>query len=385
MSVGLETHLVPTQVAQARWLVHAERLELLCDRVEMAVLRRPTEDVHDLLLGRAVKEAVQAFLHHEGDPRAAALRASPWFERIGERQARLGQGPAELADYFRRARQATQRGLRDAFGHALVGTSLIQLREALMVYLDLLLHHARRGMERVLCARPSGPEDCRGRLTEALFEQADEGSLTQLARGSGLTDGHWVPLIAIGGPLPPTLLSHTDVLHRAAGTEAVVPSAWLEDNPIRSPHAQVVSGPSVTLGALPEAINLTRRASELLSSEAVCDPRPVVPCSDLLGLLLIDANPVLVDLLVAKHLGPLEQMGDSRRSKLAGTLLDWLQHGLPANQLARVLDLPTQTVHSRLKTCREIFASQLDDPVQRLELIVALRAAVPRWTTPNAG
>ncbi|WP_442885951.1 helix-turn-helix domain-containing protein [Aeromicrobium sp. Sec7.5] len=50
-------------------------------------------------------------------------------------------------------------------------------------------------------------------------------------------------------------------------------------------------------------------------------------------------------------------------------------------QRARARDrgAPPQTVHHRLKQCRDIFGTVLDEPTQRLELIVALRASQPEW------
>ncbi|MGJ9422531.1 helix-turn-helix domain-containing protein [Aeromicrobium sp. CF3.5] len=381
--VGLDERPIPGRVAHARWTVPAESLALLRDRVELAVAGT-SDDVSDQLLVSALHEAVQAFLQHDGDPRGAARQVAPWFERIGERQARLGEELPALIQHFQKARQATQRGLRDALGVALVGESLVQLRQSLMAYLDLLLQHAARGMERAHKTQQMSLSACRDHLIDALFDHTDESSLNYLARSVGLADDAYVPVIAIGGPLPAALLNHPDVLRRGSDTEAAVPASWCDEAAVASKNAQVVMGPKVRLGALNEAIGLTRCAARLLSGRTVIDSRSVVPCSDLLALLLVDANPVLVDLLATKHLGPLEAMGESRRAKLGGTLLDWLERGLPANQLARELQLPTQTVHSRLKTCRSIYEGVLDDPVQRLELVIALRAKVPGWRSAAA-
>lgn len=376
--VGLDERRGPGRLGQPRWTMPPESLEVLRERVELAVAGS-SDDVSDQLLARALHEAVQAFVKHDGDPRAAATRVAPWFERIGERQGRLGEEQATLVLHFQKARQATQRGLRDALGIELVGESLVELRQSLMTYLDLLLQHTTRGMERAQKTQDMSLSACRDHLIDTLFDHTDEPSLNYLARSVGLVDDAYVPVIAIGGPLPTALLNHPDVLHRGSSTEAAVPASWCDDATVASPNAQVIMGPKVRLGALNEAIGLTRCAARLLKSQTVTDARSVVPCSDLLALLLVDANPVLVDLLVTKHLGPLEAMGESRRAKLGGTLLDWLERGLPANQLARELQLPTQTVHSRLKTCRSIYDGVLDDPVQRLELMIALRARVPRW------
>ena len=378
--IDLETQREPLRLDPAPDPLSDTDVQLFLERVEIAV-SGPTRQVEDLLLHRVISEAVRAFLDHPGDPRAAALEATAEFERIGERSARLGDDTATLAQYFQRARQATQCGLRDAVGSAVVGHALVRLREDLMLYLDLLFQHARGGLERTRTLLTLDDQQCRDRLRSVLFERATEGSLTQLAAAAGLTDQMYLPVVAIDEPLPTALIRHTEVLSRHGRTEAIIPAAWSLEEIAAQVAGRVIIGPPARLGAVADAVALARRAAALVRGGAVSDQRRLIPCDDLLGDLLVSFSPLLVDLLVTKHLGPLVDMALSRRIPLAETLLHWLERGVPTNQLARDLGLPPQTVHSRLKSARVTFGDTLDDPAQRLELIVALRAALPQWRT----
>src|SRR5699024_12338571 len=63
--------------------------------------------------------------------------------------------------------------------------------------------------------------------------------------------------------------------------------------------------------------------------------------------------------------------------------LEHLLAGGPVSQAARNLGIPVQTAHSRMMTIRQMMGHALEDPNQRFELIIALRAALPRWRTES--
>ncbi|WP_293783433.1 helix-turn-helix domain-containing protein, partial [uncultured Aeromicrobium sp.] len=140
-----------------------------------------------------------------------------------------------------------------------------------------------------------------------------------------------------------------------------------------------VLGPAVALDDAAAAVALVRRAAVMLAEGTIEDPRRLVPFQDLLGTMLLTSNPVLNELMIAKHFGTWEQMPAARRVALAEFLQLWLERGQPTNHLARELGIPPQTAHSRMKAVRQLLGEALDDPTQRLELMVALRALLPRW------
>ncbi|WP_375001747.1 helix-turn-helix domain-containing protein [Aeromicrobium sp. CTD01-1L150] len=356
-------------------------LEVLRDRIDRAVrAASDTDRVEDVLLSRVLRESVDAFITSGGDPQAAAELVAPWLERIGERQARLGADVESLADAFRCAQSAAQKGLRDAVGRVLVGDPLTAVREALMAYVSLLYRHARTGMERVQAMAEMSEAEKTDRLRKAAFERTSNTALRDLAAAAGLPLNAWyVAVVCVEGDVPPQLRDHPRTLAHASEPEVLVPSTWTSSRIAGMLENQAVSGPAAALADAADAVMLARRAATLLRDAQVSDERRLVPCTDLLGELLISTDSLLTELIGQKHLGPLEEMRPSRRLNLAKTVLHWLERGVTANQLARDLGIPPQTVHSRLKAAKATFGDALDDPTQRLELIVALRTAIARW------
>ena len=76
-----------------------------------------------------------------------------------------------------------------------------------------------------------------------------------------------------------------------------------------------------------------------------------------------------------------------RRSALDSTILDdaVARQDTVTQLIARDLGIPPQTVHSRMKNIRELFGDAIKGPTQRLELIIALQATLPRWRAEASG
>ena len=94
---------------------------------------------------------------------------------------------------------------------------------------------------------------------------------------------------------------------------------------------------------------------------------------------MVTADPFVSDLLAERRLSPLTSLTLQKRLTLGATLLRMLESGLPGNRLAHEFDVPAATVYSRITRLRDLFGADLDDPTCRFELIIALRAALPRW------
>ncbi|NGZ99835.1 hypothetical protein G5V59_04610 [Nocardioides sp. W3-2-3] len=62
------------------------------------------------------------------------------------------------------------------------------------------------------------------------------------------------------------------------------------------------------------------------------DDRVLVPCTEMLGPLLVAGNPLLSGLLASKHLTVLDGIRPARRKDLALTLLRWLESASATNQ-----------------------------------------------------
>ncbi|MGJ9412647.1 helix-turn-helix domain-containing protein [Aeromicrobium sp. CF4.19] len=385
MSIAeLEHHPAPPARHVARGTVSLSvslsGLEGLRNRIDRAIVASVGGRAEDHLLSTVIHEAVTVFVQHGTRPRAAAATIAARLEQIGERQAQAGFTPDDLAACFVLARTEAQRGLCSALSDAVTADQLTSLREDLMAFLHHLSEHARRGLERrrrLLALPPQYRDDM---LHAALFEASSRTTLEALAPTVGLDPrAQVVAIVSCSVELPLALRAHPETITNRSALEALVPAEWTVQRVVGMLRGQAVIGPMAALSEAGEVVALTRRAADALREQRAQDPRPLVPCVDLLGELLVGADPLLGDLLAAKHLPPLQAMPTQRRVSLGEFLLHWLERGLPTNQLARDLGIPPQTAHSRMKNVRSIYGSLLEDPRHRLELIAALRAAIPRW------
>ncbi len=106
---------------------------------------------------------------------------------------------------------------------------------------------------------------------------------------------------------------------------------------------------------------------------------------DVLTELLLFDNPALVERLVARRLGPLDELTPKARRRMELTALAYVQHGGNAAAMARALGLHAQTARYRLTRLRALLGDALDDPDARFELEAALRAVLsgsPRSLPP---
>lgn len=332
----------------------------------------------DELVERLVSTAATAFLEEDGSPEHAASRVAPLLRQLGERHACRGLAPERLDQGFLHARTAAQRGLQfvvlppGAAGH------LVGLREDLTRFVQLLRRHTLAAWERAHAFLEAADEP--GRLGAALLRPTSRPLSDQLVRRAGLDpEADYVLVVACGGTLPTALTSASGAVPGAHPREVLLPADRLDGILGNARAPQVVVGPAARLPAIGETADLVRRAAELVADAVVVDDRAVVPCTDLLSALVVAGNPGLTGLIAAKHLAPLQQLSPARRLATAELMLRWLETGLPINALARDMGVPQQTAHSRMQRVRTLYGDRLDDPTQRLELIIALQSAVPRW------
>ena len=100
----------------------------------------------------------------------------------------------------------------------------------------------------------------------------------------------------------------------------------------------------------------------------------LVLADEQLTALILHADRGLLDDLARQRLAPLADETESSRERLAKTLLAWLDHQGKVPEIAAALHVHPQTVRYRLGRLRECFGSALDDPEDRFELALVLRA-----------
>lgn len=337
--------------------------ELTLGRI-VRTISRVTDAPIDLRTRSLVAACFDEFLRADCRPRVALRATAQLMDELGAARAQAGVSRRDIETAFVQVHDIVMSSLRQLTRGQVVGEPMLRLRRDVKHYLA--------GLHRQLCAAVAREEVRQDR------EHAERAALH-----GGLAvpevEGPVRLVVAVVDELPHELLGDARFLPGRSCFEVVLPEeidlAELENRVA----GQVVVGPLTSGSELEESAVLVWRAAALLRDGRAVDRRRLVPFSELLGLLLISGSPVMARLLAEKHLAPLAPFTPHRRRELASTLLAWLERGVAGNVLAREIGVPPQTVHHRLKQCRDLFGAVLDEPTQRLELIVALRASQPEW------
>lgn len=354
----------------------SQRLDLLRGRITDSILQAAGGG-NDALLGEIVRAALRTFIESHADVQRAAGSVAHLMEQIGARQARRGFDAADLTASFRTALVATQKGLPLVVGDLVTRDVLLQLREDLVAYLSELQIHAHAGLVRTRRHLAMSPDERRGQFERLTFGIEQGGNHDEFACLDPYAS--MVAIVSLTIPIPATLHEHPRTIRGPSPYEILVPESWDVDEVALQLAGPAVVGPAAPVLQAAEALTLARQAAGLLRDGTVVDSRDVVPCADLLSALVVHANPLLAELMVDKHLGELRAMSPQRRVDLGELLLSTLENGQPMAASARALGISRQTAHSRMKPLRTMLGDALNDPSQRLELTVALRAALPSW------
>lgn len=362
--------------------VSRERLSILSDQV-LRSLRDGADEGPATLIDEAVRASVEAFVTSGAHIGEAVREVSALVDKIGCREAYRSSDASRLHESFQQANVAVQRGLDLAVGDIMTNDVMMLLRQDLMGYLAQLHKVAIAGFERTSRLMGLNDEDRLVELRSIVFRGTSARDVDQLASTIGFDPGQRVmAIISVRHELPASICNHPQILVDESRTMALMAEEWtshLSSIPFRG---QVVLGPAATVVRSFEGVALARNASALLRDGTVVDDRIIVPSIDLLGELLVRGNRLLAELLIDKHLSPLEALPPGRRLALAQILLISLERSQSVNRIARDLGLAAQTAHNRMNSLRSMLGPKLDDADQRLELIVAVRAALNRWTKP---
>jgi DNA-binding PucR family transcriptional regulator len=131
-----------------------------------------------------------------------------------------------------------------------------------------------------------------------------------------------------------------------------------------------------TVGWAEAAASLRRAANAFrLATAGRLPTHGLVVAERHLATLLLAADPETAADLARSRLAPLEELAAGPRARLTETLRAWLDRPGQVQAVAGVLGVHPQTVRYRVRRLRDLFGDALDDPEQRFELSLALRAA----------
>ncbi|OXM46175.1 PucR family transcriptional regulator [Amycolatopsis alba] len=340
----------------------------------------------DGAFGKALKTGVQMafiqFVERIGNPEAPSEDRRAVFLSLGVQEFHQGRNVDVLQAAYRVGARVTWRRVAEAGRRAGVpSATLCLLAEAIFAYIDelsalsveghaearekaagALERRRHRLMELLLTEPPSPPEVvkhaaelARWQLPDllvavALDQSADEAPA---AAATALADFESTfPCLLLPAPQPEEREQFAEDL---AGWRAAI-------------------GPAVPPAFAARSLRAAREALRLVDSGALAD-EPVTWCVDHLSRLWLLKEPFLAAELVRERLGPLAGLTGKQHSRLAGTLLAWLETCGNVREVAERLAVHPQTVRSRAQELEALFADGLRDPERRFEMILALRAA----------
>ncbi|HKT04419.1 MAG TPA: helix-turn-helix domain-containing protein [Rugosimonospora sp.] len=346
------------------------------------------------------EHALRGFLDIlEGRTDRVAWRAA--YRAIGAGEYRAGRSLQALHASIRvGARMGWRQLLGFAESESLPLPVLREVTDAIWTYVDDLVDAATEGYSQAGGAEAGELERRRLRLLDLLMADppASDAAVLDAAALARWALPRRVAVVALeratAQASPPVL--PPDVLVDLDRPEAVllVPDPDSHGqirmlvNTLRGHRAAI--GPAVPTAAAGNSLRWARRALSLACRGIISAGDAPVWCQDHLALLTVYQDEMLLDCFIGQRLQPLERLRAAQRAVLAQTLLSYLQHNLNATAVGADLHLHPQTVRRRLRQLDNLFGDQVQDPLQRFELQVALwadqtRSAERRSDAPTAG
>ncbi|MEV6547791.1 helix-turn-helix domain-containing protein [Streptomyces sp. NPDC051597] len=289
------------------------------------------------------------------------------------------------AAYRLGARVAWRRYARAARRAGVGADQVVLLAEAVFAHIDEISAVSVRGYAEAQADKAGALGRRRHHLLERIVSRTTGPALEQAAAAAGWTLPDTVACVALGPPaerdrihrrLPP------DVLADLEGPEPFLlvpePGTAFRDQVFAGAldARGAVVGPAVPLAMAADSLRWARTLLARLEKPGgiVGKPGGIVRCEERLPELLLLGDQPLVGLFADRRLRPLDDLTPKQATRLATTLLVWLQcHRGSAPEVAERLELHPQTVRQRLRRIEHLFGAALDDPDARFELEVALR------------
>jgi hypothetical protein len=290
---------------------------------------------------------------------------------FGEAAAAVGASvEALMAGYRVGAQIGWQRVLRIADELDLPGPVALHVASLSMNYMDELTANSLEGFAREAEATQGARARARQALLDALLD--GEADLDRLAAVAEWPVPERLRVAVLLAAETGRLDDRTLLLGRAGGVAVAVSGA---DGALDG--VACAAGPEVAAADAAASLDGARRLAELVV-RGVLDGEGTLRWEDHLAALMVHADRDAAAALAARRLAPLCDDSPAREALLRETLAAWLDHPGRPREIARDLHLHHQTVRYRLARLRERLGDDaLDDPRQRFELQLALRASTP--------
>ncbi|WP_134730681.1 PucR family transcriptional regulator [Amycolatopsis nivea] len=332
--------------------------------------------------GKALRGGVQTALLQFVDRIAAAGAVADdrrrVFVALGVHEFEQGRNLDVLQAAYRVGARVTWRRMAEVGTRAGVpSATLCLLAEAIFAYIDELSALSVEGHAAARARATGARERRRRRLLDLLL--SDPPTPIQILEEAA-SDAAW-PLpgrlvaVAFDGPADVVGLDALEDLEDAA------PRLLLAIPEERGPLTAALSGHRAAVGPpVPphragRSLTAAREALQLVAANVLPD-EPLIWCADHLSTLLLHKDPLLPANVSRRRLAPLAALTAKQYSRLARTLLAWLETRGNVREVADRLAIHPQTVRARAQELETMFEGRLWDPDDRFELILALRATL---------
>ncbi|GAB2487600.1 helix-turn-helix domain-containing protein [Jatrophihabitans fulvus] len=356
-------------------------------RTEVPELHDDASGVVSLEAGRAVREAMAAFLSDTVAGLPPGARTADAFRRLGRQEAHAGRSHDTLQSIYRIASQSVLTHLLDwEREHDVPREVMASLSAAVFGFIDDLARFSAEGHAAAVAAALDASH-ARGELL-AMLVHPDGANRRQLAAAARRAD--WTlpatatVIEAVDGPVPSGLVGEGALVAWVGDRALAVVPGPVDPEALRSAvraaalDVLLVVGPSVPLVEVGSAARLAHRL-RLRHDVRQRAVDGVVTCDESMVEIVLDSSRDAMRALASSRLLPLAALSPAKRVKYGRLLSAWLEFGTLAADEPGVLDKHRQTLRYQCGQLEKMFGDALHDRTARLELMLALRAALPLW------
>ncbi|WP_318307069.1 helix-turn-helix domain-containing protein [Amycolatopsis solani] len=377
---------LPAEVAR-RFRPHADPLaRRILEEVQRAVpeYAKPLEGEFGKVIVLAIEQAVLSCIDSIEDRPSTSDEWADLFVEVGKRVHHDGGSVNSLQAAYRAGGRAAWRYIAElGQAHRFPAAVLCIGAEAIFAYVDEISAYSVEGYTLAQAMGTGTLERRRRRLLELLLATppSSPSTLATMAEAARWPMPEQVAVIALepwtGPHAPPSTHFADDVLVDLDGPEPCVltphPDRDLLGLEGRLPGRRAAVGPRVRPADAATSSRWARRTLDL-ARRGLTGDHPVTHTGDHLATHWLLLDRFLLDELSAKVLAPFADLTAKQQTRLAETLLCWLEHNGSTPEIAQALGIHPQTVRYRVGQLTELFGDRLADPARRLEIQMALRA-----------
>lgn len=334
---------------------------------------------------QGVEQSLREFLMLLGQSRGPDNRSRAVVRGLGRNEHEAGRTLDALQMAYRiGARHSWRTFAQVAAAEQLTTEQVTAFAESIFAFVDELAAESVAGYAESQAAAASEQERMRGLLLTALTGPAQDPAVV---RRTAATVGWLLPdriraVSTSGGDLRSIARGFGNDALTAAGEGDELVVLWPDpEGPGRESRLQlalsridhpVALGPSVPLALAARSLR-GARSTLALGIRGVLGEGPWRWDDHLTAIGLAQAEEPLLE-LAEQLIAPLRDESEGSRARLLATLEAVLDAGGNHGTAAHALGVHVQTIRYRLGRLRELLGPVLDDPGQRFELHVALRA-----------